>query len=86
MYVLHVQVKEPRLQGRWYHSATAITYGHGLTDVVIFGGENSAFSAVADTVVLQFGECISYGSHDHSVSDLLTSGKHVISFSLCMCM
>ena len=65
MCVLHVQVKEPRLQARADHSATAFTHTPVLTEVVLFGGyaewpEDSKTYAdlppTANTTVLRFGE------------------------------
>ena len=63
--MLHVQVKEPRLQARAEHSATAFTHTPALTEVVLFGGypewpEDVKVVAdlplIAKTTVLKFGE------------------------------
>ena len=62
-----VQVKEPRLQARSDHSATAFCLSPGLTEVTLFGGchqwpKNRKVDAdlpkIAKTTVLRFGELI----------------------------
>ena len=69
---VHVQVKEPRLQARCSHSASAFTLNPGLTEVILFGGypewpKNSKsyadFPQIANTTVLRFGESTSCVSH-----------------------
>ena len=57
--VLHVQVTVPTLQGRYNHSATAISLSPGLVEVILFGGGYSFNEPIANTTVLRFGECVS---------------------------
>ena len=57
--VLHVQVTVPTLQGRYRHSATAISLSPGLVEVILFGGVDSDSLSMAKTQVLRFGECVS---------------------------
>ena len=61
----HVQVKEPRLQARGGHSATAFAHTSALTEVVLFGGcpkvpkkytNQPDIPQKANTTVLRFGE------------------------------
>ena len=51
-----MQVHVPSLQGRCWHTATAVSLGPGLTEVAIFGGWNDELDRLANTVVLRFGE------------------------------
>ena len=53
---MFVQVAIPILQTRYYHSATAISLGPGLTEVTIFGGKYSWLEYRASTALLRFGE------------------------------
>ena len=63
--LLHVQVKDPSLQERQGHSATAFSLTPTLTEVVLFGGY-SGDQYIADTTVLQFSKspttCITHSS------------------------
>lgn len=69
---MYMQVKEPRLQARCRHSATAFTRGPGIT-VLLFGGypewpndfrSDADVPQIANTTMLQFGEFIAYLSVD----------------------
>ena len=65
---IHFQIKEPRHQARWLHSATAITHSPTLVEVILFGGCGDWIKDVSmsNTVVLLFGEstsCVSHTSH-----------------------
>ena len=63
---IHFQIKEPRHQARWRHSATAITHSPTLVEVILFGGRDKDDSTIGNTVVLLFGEstsCVSHTSH-----------------------
>ena len=45
---------------RYYHSAVSFSHSPGLTEVVIFGGDNSGsimYDFMAHTTLLRFGEC-----------------------------
>ena len=53
--VLHVQVRVPTLQSRQGHSATAFSLSPGLTEVILFGGENNHLTCISATTVLRFG-------------------------------
>ena len=65
--VKHVQVRMPaNLQGRLYHSATAISPRPGLEEVILYGGcpewpanfrTADEIPKIANTTVLTFGEC-----------------------------
>ena len=71
--MLHVQVKEPHLQARESHSATATTLGPGVTEVTLFGGipewtKSGDLPQIANTTVLRFGESTSCVSHTSPVS------------------
>ena len=71
---VHVQVKEPRLQARAAHSATAFTHTPVLTEVVLFGGfsewpkdykTEADLPQTANTTVLGFGESPSHTCVPH---------------------
>ena len=64
--VLHVQVTVPTLQGRYSHSATAISLSPGLVEVILFGGYYSNVEITANTTVLRFGECVSSKAEMHT--------------------
>ena len=53
---MFVQVDNLNLQTRYYHSATAISLGPGLTEVTVFGGKYSGLDHRASTTLLRFGE------------------------------
>lgn len=57
---MHVQVKVPNLQPRYYHGAAAFNIAPGLTEIVVFGGcpVNNDAEVIAKTTVLRFGECV----------------------------
>ena len=59
----HVQVKDPSLQARLGHSATAFSLTPTLTEVILFGGRNSESHLIADTTVLQFGKSTYHMHH-----------------------
>ena len=72
---MYVQVKEPRLQARFWHSATAFNLSPGLMEVTLFGGcpevpedldddddDDDALVQIANTTILRFGKSTSHVS------------------------
>ncbi len=41
---------------RYWHSITATSLGPGVTEVLVFGGEQEDDTTVAETTILRFGE------------------------------
>ena len=67
----HVQIEVPAtLQGRQYHSATAISLSPGLEEVILFGGrtDDGCIPKIANTIVLRFGQSCEQHKQQISVS------------------
>ena len=63
---VHVQIKVPSLQSRYNHTADVFYFNARLADVISFGGvpevpknakSAADLSMIAQTTVVQFGEC-----------------------------
>ena len=65
MLCLHVQIKVPSLQSRYYHTADVFHFNAKLAEVILFGGIpeiykshkiDADFPMIAQTTVLRFSE------------------------------
>ena len=66
MLCVHVQIKVPSLQSRFWHTADVFHFNARLAEVILFGGipevpknykSVTDFQMIAQTTVLRFGEC-----------------------------
>ena len=59
-----MSLPEDHQEKRWHHCSAAFTMCPGVTEVVIFGGEENVLgSAISKTSVLQFGELLLLYTH-----------------------